>query len=51
MGRVEEARNSLAAVRLEQPQLSVDWIKSSVPYQTAELMEHFLAGMRKAGLT
>ncbi len=51
MGRVEEARNSLAAVRLEQPQLSVDWIKSSVPYQTPELMEHFLAGMRKAGLT
>ena len=35
----------------EQPQLSVDWIKSSVPYQTPELMEHFLAGMRKAGLT
>jgi Flp pilus assembly protein TadD len=51
MGRVEEARQSLAAVRLEQPQLSVDWIKSSVPYQTPELMEHFLAGMRKAGLT
>jgi TolB-like protein/Flp pilus assembly protein TadD len=50
MGRVEEARNSLAAVRLEQPQLSVDWIKSSVPYQTSELMEQFLAGMRKAGL-
>jgi TolB-like protein len=51
MGRVEEARQSLAAVRLEQPQLSVDWIKSSVPYQTPELMEHFLTGMRKAGLT
>ena len=51
MGRVEEARQSLAVVRLEQPQLSVDWIKSSVPYQTPELMEHFLTGMRKAGLT
>ena len=51
MGRVEEARQSLAAVRLEQPQLSIDWIKSSVPYQTPELMEHFLTGMRKAGLT
>jgi TolB-like protein/Flp pilus assembly protein TadD len=51
MGRLEEARQSLAAVRLEQPQLSVDWIKSSVPYQTPELMAHFLAGMRKAGLT
>jgi TolB-like protein/Flp pilus assembly protein TadD len=51
MGRVEEARQSLAAVRLEQPQLSVDWIRSSVPYQTSELMEHFLTGMCKAGLT
>ena len=51
MGRVEEAKQSLAAVRLEQPQLSVDWIKSSVPYQTPELMAHFLTGMRKAGLT
>jgi TolB-like protein/Flp pilus assembly protein TadD len=51
IGKVEEARQSLAAVRLEQPQLSIDWIKSSVPYQTPELMEHFLTGMRKAGLT
>jgi TolB-like protein len=51
MGRVDEARASLAALRLEQPQLSIDWIESSVPYQTPELMERFLAGMRKAGLT
>jgi TolB-like protein len=51
MGRVDEARASLAAVRLEQPQLSIGWIKSSVPYQTPELMERFLEGMRKAGLT
>jgi TolB-like protein/Flp pilus assembly protein TadD len=51
MGRVEEAKQSLAAVRLDQPQLSIDWIKSSVPYQTPELMERFLEGMRKAGLT
>ena len=33
-GRIEEAREFLAAVRLEQPQLSIDWIKTSVPYQT-----------------
>ena len=50
-GQSGGGQKSLAAVRLEQPQLSVDWIKSSVPYQTPELMEHFLAGMRKAGLT
>jgi TolB-like protein/Flp pilus assembly protein TadD len=50
-GRIEEARKFLAAVRLEQPQLSIGWIKASVPYQTPELMERFLDGMRKAGLT
>ncbi|MEJ0077780.1 MAG: winged helix-turn-helix domain-containing protein [Alphaproteobacteria bacterium] len=50
-GRVDEAREFLAIVRREQPQLSIDWIRASVPYQTPELMELFLEGMRKAGLT
>jgi TolB-like protein/cytochrome c-type biogenesis protein CcmH/NrfG len=50
VGRVDEAREFLVVVRREQPQLSIDWIKASVPYQTPELMEHFLQGMRKAGL-
>ncbi|WP_315835997.1 BTAD domain-containing putative transcriptional regulator [Bradyrhizobium prioriisuperbiae] len=49
-GRVEEARALLATVRRDQPKLSIDWIKASVPYQTPELMEQFLEGMRKAGL-
>jgi hypothetical protein len=31
--------------------LSLGWIRASVPYQTPELMERFLDGMRKAGLT
>ena len=50
-GRIDEARSFLATIRLEQPQLSIDWIRASVPYQTPELMERFLEGMRKAGLT
>jgi TolB-like protein/Tfp pilus assembly protein PilF len=49
-GRLDEARKFLATVRLEQPQLSIGWIRASVPYQTSELMERFLDGMRKAGL-
>jgi TolB-like protein/cytochrome c-type biogenesis protein CcmH/NrfG len=49
-GRIEEARAYLDIVRREQPQLSIEWIKASVPYQTAELMERFLEGIRKAGL-
>jgi TolB-like protein/cytochrome c-type biogenesis protein CcmH/NrfG len=49
-GRIDEARAYLEMVRREQPQLSIEWIKQSVPYQTAELMQRFLQGMRKAGL-
>jgi TolB-like protein/Flp pilus assembly protein TadD len=49
-GRIDEARSFLALIRHEQPQLSIDWIRASVPYQTPELMERFLEGMRKAGL-
>jgi len=49
-GRVEEARSFLATLRLQQPELSIDWIRASVPYQTPRLMQHYLEGMRKAGL-
>jgi TolB-like protein/DNA-binding winged helix-turn-helix (wHTH) protein len=50
MGRIAEARSLLAEVRSEQPQLSLGWIRANVPYQTPELMERFLEGMRMAGL-
>ena len=50
IGRLDEAREFLVTIRREQPQLSVEWIRQSVPYQTPELMERFLEGMRKAGL-
>jgi TolB-like protein/DNA-binding winged helix-turn-helix (wHTH) protein len=49
-GRIAEAQSLLATVRSEQPQLSPSWIRANVPYQTPELMERFLEGMRKAGL-
>jgi tetratricopeptide (TPR) repeat protein len=49
-GQVDEARTLFATIRSEQPQLSIDWIRATVPYQTPDLMEHFLDGMRKAGL-
>ena len=49
-GRVDEARLLLATILREQPQLSIDWVKANVPYQTPELLERYLEGMRKAGL-
>ena len=50
-GRIDEAKSYLATVKREQPQISLAWICSSVPYQMPELMELFLDGMRKAGLS
>jgi TolB-like protein/Flp pilus assembly protein TadD len=49
-GRLEEARAFLATVRREQPDLTIDWVRASVPYQTEELMGRFVDGLRKAGL-
>jgi tetratricopeptide (TPR) repeat protein len=49
-GQIDAARACLATARREHPALSLDWIRASVPYQTPELMERFLDGMRKAGL-
>ena len=50
IGRVDEARSLLAELRRAQPELTIDWVRTSVPYQTSELMERFVEGMRKAGL-
>ncbi len=49
-GHIDAARACLATARREHPALSLDWIRVNVPYQTPELMERYLDGMRKAGL-
>ncbi len=49
-GRMDEAREHFLMVRRQQPHLSASWIRANVPYQSLELMERFLEGMRKAGL-
>jgi TolB-like protein len=49
-GRLGEARGLMAKMRAEQPHLSAKWVKLNVPYQTPELMERFLDGLRRAGL-
>jgi TolB-like protein/Flp pilus assembly protein TadD len=50
IGRIDEARALMTTVRSQQPQLSAAWIRANVPYQTPELLERFLRGMRLAGL-
>ena len=49
-GHLEEARALLAVLRREQPQLTMDWLKAIVPYQTPELRARYLAAMENAGL-
>jgi TolB-like protein len=49
-GLLDEACSFLAAVRQEQPQLSIEWVRANVPYQTPQLLERYLEGLRKAGL-
>jgi TolB-like protein len=49
-GQIEEAKEMLHSLRQLQPDISIAWIKQSVPY-TAGPMAHFLEGLRKAGLT
>ena len=49
-GQIEEAKAAMSTLRQLQPDLSVAWIKKSVPY-TSDPMVRFLDGMRKAGLT
>ncbi len=48
-GRIDEAKVAMATLRKLQPDISVSWIKESVPY-TNNTMAHFLEGMRKAGV-
>jgi TolB-like protein/tetratricopeptide (TPR) repeat protein len=49
-GRIDEARSSLATLLREQPELSIEWVKANVPYQTPQLMERYVQGLHKAGL-
>jgi adenylate cyclase len=48
-GQIDEAREALKRVKSVFPEMTVAWVKQYVPY-TAEPMEKFLEGMRKAGL-
>ena len=50
-GRIEDARAFLADLRRShRPPLTIAWVRENVPYQTPELMELFIEGLRKAGL-
>lgn len=49
-GLIEEAKAVMSQLRQLQPNISVAWIRQSVPY-TKVPMAHFLEGLHKAGMT
>jgi TolB-like protein/Flp pilus assembly protein TadD len=49
-GRIDEARSSFAILLREQPELSIEWVRANVPYQTPQLLERYVDALRKAGL-
>jgi hypothetical protein len=51
-GRIGEAQAVLSTLqRTHRPPLTVAWVRENVPYQTTELIELFIEGLRKAGLS
>jgi hypothetical protein len=49
-GQIDEAKLVLVQLRQLQPNLSIQWIRQSIPW-TSGPMEQVLEGLRKAGLT
>jgi adenylate cyclase len=49
-GRLEDARVAIARYLVVQPAASVSLFASAEPYSDKQLLEHFLDGLRKAGL-
>jgi TolB-like protein/Flp pilus assembly protein TadD len=48
-GKIEEARVAMARLRELHPGISIAWVRKRLPHAEAE-MEHFVEGLRKAGM-
>ena len=49
-GQIDEARSAMRTLRQLHPEISIAWIKQSLPGYAPRLMAHYLEGLRKAGL-
>ena len=50
LGRIDDAREALADALKERPNLSIAFLKENMPTKYENGMEHYLQGLRKAGL-
>jgi TolB-like protein len=49
-GQIDEARSAMRTLRQLHPEITIAWIKQSLPMYAPRLMAHYLEGLRKAGL-
>ena len=49
-GQIELARSALDELRRTQPNISLAWIATQLPWKHDEDREHYLEGFRRAGL-
>ena len=50
LDRIDEAREALTAALKERPNLSIAFLKENMPTKFDNGLEHYLDGLRKAGL-
>jgi hypothetical protein len=49
-GQIELARTALHELRRSQPNISLSWISTQLPWKYDADREHYLEGFRRAGL-
>jgi TolB-like protein/Tfp pilus assembly protein PilF len=49
-GRSDVAKTALSELRRAQPNVSLSWIKTAMPFENDAACEHYLEGFRRAGL-
>ena len=50
-GEADVAKNALAELRRAQPNVSLPWLRDLLPIKHDADREHYLEGLRRAGLT
>ena len=50
LGRIDEARAQAERMKTLHPDYTINSLRTAVPYHDSDKMEHYVDGMRKAGV-
>jgi len=50
-GKIDDAKAALDELRRAQPNISLAWIATQLPWNSDAERDHYLEGFRRAGLT